>query len=156
MDATPQIGERLTDKSTQPDDALIRDWIGPAAFAHWIALREWIEKSYPGIFTPDWVYGGKKHGWALRYKKSRAFCTLLPEYGSLCAVIVLGEAEREKFEAQRGGFSPKLSSLFDKTETFRDGKWLKVKIATAEDLRDVTALLALKRPRRERPVLAHP
>lgn len=146
MATAPRTGDRLTDKASVPDDETVRDWIGADAFAHWAALRAWIAQTYPGTFSPDWIYGGKKHGWALRYKKSRAFCTLLPECGSVAAVIVLGEAEREKFETQRSSFSARLSRLFDETETFRDGKWLKVDIMSAEDLRDVTSLLALKRP----------
>jgi hypothetical protein len=40
-------------------------------------LRDWIKVAYPGVFTPDWVHGGQKHGWSLRYKKSKAFCTSL-------------------------------------------------------------------------------
>ena len=40
------------------------------------------ERAYhPGTFIPEWIYGGKKHGRSLRYKKSRAFCTFLPNTG---------------------------------------------------------------------------
>ncbi|MFN8682018.1 DUF3788 domain-containing protein [Paracoccus sp. P2] len=148
MDQSPQIGERLTDKSAAPDDALIRDWIGPEAFAQWSALRDWIAAEYPSVFTPDWIYGGKKHGWSLRYKKSKAFCTLLPEYRAFSAVVVLGGAEREKVDARRDKLSPRLMGLYDAAETYHDGKWLKIGISSPEDLRDVIALLTLKRPRR--------
>lgn len=149
MQQAPRTGDRLTDKSATPDDATIRDWIGAEACEHWTALRAWIDSSYPGLFTPDWIYGGKAHGWSLRYKKSKAFCTLLPEYRALSAVVVLGAREREKVEAQREALSPGLMALYDAAETYHDGKWLKIGIASAEDLQDVTALLALKRPRRK-------
>ncbi|MBT2188208.1 DUF3788 domain-containing protein [Sphingobium nicotianae] len=148
MDHSPQVGDRLTDKSAPPDDAMIRDWLGPAAFEHWAALRDWIDASYPGVFAADWIYGGKKHGWSLRYKKSRAFCTFLPEYRAFSAVVVLGAAEREKVEARRDELSSRLMALYDQTETYHDGKWLKMRISSAEERRDVTELLALKRPRR--------
>ena len=148
MDHSPQIGDRLKDKSTPPDDAAIRDWIGPDAFAHWSALRDWIAAGYPEVFTPDGIYGGKKHGWSLRYKKSKAFCTLLPEYRTFSAVVVLGGPEREKVEAGPDKFSPRLMALYDTTETYRDGKWLKIGISSPNDLKDVTDLLTLKRPRR--------
>lgn len=148
MDHSSQIGDRLTDKSTPPDDAAIRDWIGPDAFAQWSALRDWIAAGYPGVFTPDWIYGGKKHGWSLRYRKSRAFCTLLPECRTFSAVVVLGGPEREKVEAGRDKLSPRLMALYDTTETYRDGKWLKIGMSSANDLKDVTDLLTLKRPRR--------
>lgn len=148
MDHSPEIGDRLTDKSTEPDDVTIRDWIGPGAFVQWSALRDWIAVGYPEVFTPDWIYGGKKHGWSLRYKKSKAFCTFLPEYRAFAAVVVLGGAEREKAEARRNQLSPRLMALYDAAETYHDGKWLKIGISTADELTDVTELLALKRPRR--------
>lgn len=146
--SAPEIGDRLTDTSNLPDEALVRDWMGEAAFTHWAALRDWIAASYPGVFTPDWIYGGHKHGWSLRYKRSKAFCTLLPEYHAFSVVIVLGGAEREKVEARRDGFGPRLMALYDAAETFHDGKWLRIGISSAEDLGDAKALLDLKRPRK--------
>ncbi|MGV0910571.1 DUF3788 domain-containing protein [Martelella sp. FOR1707] len=145
MNQSPGIGDRLTDRSAPPDDIAIRDWIGPEAYTQWSALRDWIAAAYPGVFAPDWIYGGQKHGWALRYKKNRAFCTFLPEYRAFSVVIVLGAAEREKVEARRDAFSPRLMKLYDSTETYRDGKWLKIGVSSADELRDVTDLLILKR-----------
>jgi len=148
MRQSPKIGERLTDKSEPPDDTRIRDWIGPDAFAYWCGLRDWIAAGYPDVFAPDWIYGGRKHGWSLRYRKSKAFCTFLPEYRALSAVVVLGGAERAKVEARRDALSSRLMRLYDEAETYRDGKWLKIGIASMDDLKDVTDLLSLKRPRR--------
>ncbi|MCD1634577.1 DUF3788 domain-containing protein [Martelella mediterranea] len=145
MKQSPGIGDRLTDRSAPPDDIAIRGWIGPDAYAHWSALRDWIAAAYPGVFAPDWIFGGQKHGWALRYKKNRAFCTFLPEYRVFSVVIVLGAAEREKVEARREALSPRLMKLYDSTETYRDGKWLKIGVSSADELRDVTDLLILKR-----------
>jgi hypothetical protein len=148
MDRSPQFGERLTEKAAVPDDSTIREWIGPEAFEHWAALRDWIELSYPGIFASDWIYGGKTHGWSLRYKRSKAFCTLLPEFRSFSAVVVLGAADREKVEAQRQRLSSRLMKLFDEAATYPDGRWLKIGVASAKERQDVTELLALKCPRR--------
>ena len=148
MDQSAKVGDRLTDKSAAPEDATIRDGIGQDAFPHWVALRDWIAAGYPGVFTPDWIYGGKRHGWSLRYKKSRAFCTLLPNYRAFAAVVVLGGAERAKIDARRDRLSPRLMHLHDAAGTLHDGTWLKIGIASADDLTDVTDLLVLKRPRR--------
>ncbi|WP_180897378.1 DUF3788 domain-containing protein [Martelella soudanensis] len=145
MNQSTDIGDRLTDQTAPPDDVAVRNWIGPDAYAQWSALRDWIAAGYPGIFAPDWIYGGKKHGWSLRYKKSRAFCTFLPEYRVFSVVIVLGGAEREKVEARRETFSPRLMAPYDATETYRDGKWLKIGVSSADELKDVTDLLILKR-----------
>jgi hypothetical protein len=142
----PQIGDRITDKSAPPDSSTVRDWIGPGASKHWLELQSWIDGSYPGVFTPEWLYGGQKRGWSLRYKKTKAFCTFLPEYRRFSAVVVLGRAEREKFEERRHVWRPQLVQLYDEAHTFPDGKFLTVAIASADDLRDVTELLAMKRP----------
>jgi hypothetical protein len=84
----------------------------------------------------------------LRYKRSKAFCTLLPEHGSFSAIVVLGTADREKVEANRQRLSPRLMHLYDESATYHDGKWLKIPVSSAEERQDVTDLLALKRPRR--------
>lgn len=148
MDQPPQIGDRLTDRSGTPDEETIRDWIGTDAFVHWVALRDWVAAGYPAVFAPDWIYGGRKHGWSLRYKKSKAFCTLLPEYRAFSVVVVLGGSERDKVEARRDTLTPRLMGLYDAAATYHDGKWLRIGVSSPDDLKDVTDLLILKRPRR--------
>ena len=142
----PRIGSRITDKSAAPDDRAVRQWIGPEAFVHWTALRNWIDETYPGVFEPDWLYGGKNRGWSLRYKKIKAFCTLVPEYGRFSAIVVMGRAEREKFEERRYAWRPPLVKLYDEAKAYLDGKWLTVAVASKDDLDEVMELLAMKRP----------
>jgi hypothetical protein len=146
MEQSPHTGDRIVDKSSPPDDSVVRDWIGPEAFKHWTELQNWIEQFYPGVFAPEWLYGGKKRGWSLRFKKTRAFCTLLPEYRRFSAVVVLGGAEREKFEERRNVWRSQLVQLYDEAQTYPDGKFLTVAISSADDRRDVTELLTMKRP----------
>jgi hypothetical protein len=141
-----EIGDRIADKSSQPDERTIRDWMGPEAFEHWVELRSWIDASYPGVFAPDWLYGGKKRGWSLRYRKTKALCTLLPAYRLLSVLVVLGRAEREKFEARRYFWSPQLVKLYDEARAYPDGKWLTVPISSADDRHEVTELMRMKRP----------
>ncbi|MCQ8876267.1 DUF3788 domain-containing protein [Mesorhizobium sp. LMG17149] len=145
-----KTGDRITDKSAPPDDGTVRDWIGPEAFGRWAELRNWIDGSYPGVFTPNWLYGGKNRGWTLRYKKTKALCTLVPEYRRLSAVVVMGGAEREKFEERRYVWRPQLVKLYDDAKTYIDGKWLTIAISSADDLREVTELLTMKRQPKSR------
>ena len=100
----------------------------------------------PRRFAPDWLYGGKNRGWSLRYKKTKAFTTLVPEYRRLSAVVVMGGAEREKFEERRYVWRPHLVKLYDEAKTYIDGKWLTIDVSSADDLHDVTELLTMKRP----------
>ncbi|QOG19156.1 DUF3788 domain-containing protein [Bradyrhizobium sp. SEMIA] len=146
MEQSPRIGDRISEKFEPPDDDTVRDWVGPKAFVHWVELRNWIGACYPGVFAPDWLYAGKKRGWFLRYKRSRAFCTFLPEYRRFTVLVVLGRAEREKFEQRRYGWRSHLVNLYDQAKTYPDGKWLTAAISSAADRHDVTELLTMKRP----------
>lgn len=142
----PQVGDKMIDKSAPPDDAAVRDWVGPEAFERWSALRRWIDASYAGVFTPDWLYGGKHRGWSLRYKKTRAFCTVTPGYRQLSVLVVMGRAEREKFEERRYSWRPQLVKRYEETRTYPDGKWLTIEISSEDDLDDLIALVSMKRP----------
>jgi hypothetical protein len=148
MEQSPRTGDRITDKSAPPDDRTIRNWMGEKGFKHWTDLQSWIEAYYPGVFVPDWIYGGKRRGWSLRYKKTKAFCTLLPEYGRLSVLVVLGRAERATFEERRPAWRAQLVRLYDEAKTYPDGKWLTVAVSSPNDRRDVTELLMMKRPPR--------
>lgn len=93
--------DRMTGRDDPPNDAEIADWIGRDAFRYWKRTIEGIEKAYPDAFAPEWLFGGKKHGWSLRYKKSRSFCTLIPEKDRFALLIVFGAEERARVEALR-------------------------------------------------------
>jgi len=136
----------MIDKSATPNDSTVREWIGPGAYKHWDAMQEWIEKFYPSVFEPEWLYGGQKRGWSLRYKKTKAFCTFLPEYKRFSAVVVLGGAEREKFEQRRNVWRPQLVKLYDESKIYPDGRFLTVAISSADDRHELTELLTMKRP----------
>jgi hypothetical protein len=146
MEQSPEAGDRIIDKSAPPDEGKVRDWIGREAFGHWTKLRGWIDTSYPGVFAPDWLYGGKKRGWSLRYREVKAFCTLVPAYRLFSVLVVLGKAEREKFEERRYSWTPELVKLYDETRTYHDGKWLTVAISSADDRHELTELVSMKRP----------
>jgi hypothetical protein len=146
MEQSPKIGDRITEKSVPPDESKVRDWMGREAFEHWAKLRSWIDTSYPAVFAPDWLYGGKNRGWSLRYTKTKAFCSLVPAYGLFSVLVVLGGPEREKFEERRHSWTPHLVKLYDETQTYHDGKWLTVAISSANQRHEVTELLSMKRP----------
>ena len=44
--------------------------------------------------------------------------------------IILGKAEREKFEAQRDIFPKFIQDLYDNERTLHDGKWLLIRVDT--------------------------
>ncbi|MEN6581347.1 MAG: DUF3788 domain-containing protein [Armatimonadota bacterium] len=135
----------MVDSSVQPDNSTLAVWLGEDGVGRWAGVVEFIEAEYPGVFVPDWIFGGKKHGWSLRYKKSKSFCTLIPERGRLLLQIVFGAEEREKVE----GILPELVSHartdYEAAITYHDGKWLALVVDSDAVMDDVKRLLAVKR-----------
>jgi hypothetical protein len=79
-----------------PKDSDVELWIGKNAFKYWKQITNLIDQNYPGVFVPEWLFGGRKHGWSLRYKKTKSFCTLIPEKDRLAVLVVFGGREQQK------------------------------------------------------------
>ena len=145
-----EISSRLTEPGKLPTSSQISAWIGPEAYEFWKRLTQWIERNYPETFSPDWLFGGKKHGWSLRYKKGKSFCTLIPEKNRFLIQIVFGAEEREKMEAIRDELSARTQDAYNKAKTYHDGKWVLLTVDADDVIVDVEQLLAMKRMRRSK------
>jgi len=140
-----ESSQRILDKTQKPDEVTMSNWIGPENYERWKQIHQFIEINYPGIFLPgDWLFGGK-HGWVLRFKKSKSFCTLIPERNRLLIQIVLGRMEREKVEAIWDELSPGVCNEYTSATTYHDGKWLAIEVDSDEAMADIKRLLAIKR-----------
>jgi hypothetical protein len=128
-----------------PSLAHLESWMGKEAYGFWTEVSDWIAQSYPGVFSPEWLFGGKKHGWSLRYKKSKSFCTFVPEKDRFAIVIVFGADERAKAERIRAELSPTTLEAYDQATTYHDGKWVYLHVNGKSVIRDVQRLLAVKR-----------
>ncbi len=142
MNETPN---RMLEAGTVPSDSAVARWMGKAAYRYWKQITQLIEQTYPDVFAPEWLYGGKKHGWSLRYKKSRSFCTLIPEKDRCAVLIVFGREERAKVKTIKNDLSRATHKEYDQATTYHDGKWLLLGVDADEVVRDVMLLLAVKR-----------
>ncbi len=140
-----ETSSRITEPGKSPNPSQISVWIGREAYEFWKQLTQWIEQNYPETFSPDWLFGGKKHGWSLRYKKGKSFCTLIPEKNRFLIQIVFGAKEREKMEAISDKLSERTQEAYDKAKTYHDGKWVLLTINADDVVADVERLLAVKR-----------
>jgi hypothetical protein len=140
-----EISSRLADPGKSPNPRQISAWIGREAYEFWKRVTQWIERNYPKTFSPGWLFGGKKHGWSLRYKKGKSFCTLIPEKNRFLIQIVFGAEEREKMEAIRDKLSERTQEAYDGAKTYHDGKWVLLTADADDVIADVERLLALKR-----------
>jgi hypothetical protein len=136
---------RMTNAGAPPTNSAVADWVGRNGYKYWKLITQLIEQGYPGVFSPEWLFGGKKHGWSLRYKKNKSFCTLIPERSRFALLIVFGAEEREKVEAIRNSLSKDTQREYDEATTYHDGKWLLLTIDSDRVVKDAIRLLAVKR-----------
>jgi hypothetical protein len=136
---------RMTDGSKEPDTKSLSEWLGTMRYRRWVTLCSYIGTAYPGIFRPEWLFGGMKHGWGLRFKKSKSFCTLIPERNRMLVLIVFGTEERAKAESMLGELSAPVREAYRMATTYHDGKWLVLPVDRDGVLRDIRKLLAVKR-----------
>ncbi len=142
---------RITRPGSPPSDSEVAAWIGENGFEYWKQVTGLIEGNYPDVFVPEWLFGGKKHGWSLRYKKSKSFCTLIPEKDRLAVLIVFGGEERQKIEAAKDQLSASTQAEYDKATTYHDGKWVRLTVDSSVLVRDLQLLLRVKRrPKNEK------
>ncbi|MCY6380768.1 DUF3788 domain-containing protein [Hoeflea prorocentri] len=136
---------RIVSPDAPPDARTVKSWIGASAYDYWRRLGEMIDALYPGVFVPEWLNGGKKHGWSLRYKKSRSFCTFIPERNAFKLQITFGSKERSKVALVRDQISPGTLEAYDNATTYHDGKWLLLTVDDDVILHDTKVLLSIKR-----------
>jgi len=135
---------RLLDKDTIPTEAAILAHLGEARAA-WVDLQAYLGAAYPG-FPPELIFGGKNYGWTVRYRRNgKTLCGLYPEAGAFTALIVLGKAEVEKAQAAIAELNPTVRAVFENTPQLHDGRWLGIRVRTAEDAASVKVLLRAKR-----------
>lgn len=142
---TSESSRRMADPDRPPSDREIAELIGAERFRYWEQTTAFIERAYPDVFLPEWLFGGKKHGWSLRYKKSKSFCTLIPEKNRFVLLLVFGAKERTAVEGTLGSLSPYTSKAYEEAQTYHDGKWLFLTIDSRNVLDDAFVLLAIKR-----------
>jgi len=95
-----------------------------------------------------WAPGNPKHKYhnTLTFKRGgKSLITLGLREGYFIACIVLGKAERDKFDAQRHDFNKAVCKLYDETEILHDGKWLAWDVRDDSLNDDFVRLLQIKR-----------
>ncbi len=135
---------RMTEPGPAPTPAQLEAWLGKRAYGRWRRMAEAIADRYPGVFTPEWLFGGRKHGWSLRYKKGKSFCTLVPERRRVALVIVFGAAERAAAAACLMRLSSATRNSYGAAPTYADGKWLLLDLDSNQTAADAEILLAVK------------
>ncbi len=135
--------ERMLDQNTEPTEEDILRTVGERKDL-WLNLQKYLETHYDHV--PELDFGGKKYGWAIRYRKSgKTLITLFPEEGAFTALVVLGRKEVEKAQPLLDDLSPGVRTLFENTQQLHDGRWLWIRPNCEGDIESVKTLLGTKR-----------
>ena len=65
--------------------------------------------------------------------------------------VIFGKAEREKFEARRGEFPKAIQGIYDEAHTYRDGKWMLLRVDNLEMLEAVKRMIMMKKKPNRKP-----
>ena len=144
---------RMIQPGNSPEESEVEAWIGEHAFGYWKKFINLIDRKYPDVFVPEWLYGGKKHGWSLRYKKNKSFCTLIPVKDRFAVLIVFGRDEMQKVAAIEDQLLKPTKVEYEKAPTYHDGKWVLFTVDSDAVMHDMELLLEVKRkPKKEKAI----
>ena len=118
--------------------------LGIRKYEVWRAVCAAVE----GLYEMDkiWNMAGKKWNYEYKYRRGgKTLCCLYAKKDCLGFMVILGGAEREKFEAQRKSFPKEITDVYDQSETYHDGKWMMFTMEDAHLTDSLMSLLAIKR-----------
>ena len=113
--------QRMLDKSVEPTDEDMLNTIGKRAANAWKEIHAFLLANYDHV--PVLRHWGKKHGWAIQYRKSnKTLATLAPETGAFTMLLIFGKKEMAKIAEQSDQLSSDLMEMIDNTPQLHDGK----------------------------------
>lgn len=127
-----------------PTDEELYSIMGEDKFKVWSEVNSFIEKNYN--VECIWDKGGKTGIYELKYRKSgKTLCALYPRELGIQILIILGKAEREKFEISRNEFTKYLTDFYENTHQYHDGKWLYLDYNSNLSVEDIKKLILIKK-----------
>jgi D-lyxose ketol-isomerase len=137
----------MMDGTHAPTEEEIAAFTDEPARAAWVKLTRFLKENYD--IAPEKIFD-KKQGWDVRYRKSgKTLITLTPEKTAVRVLMVLGREESEKALSMRNELSAKMYRQIEDTKQLHDGRWLWIRLFTAEDVEDIERLLPVKRKPRK-------
>lgn len=127
-----------------PDGGEMTALVGKPLYDVWRALCALIDETYD--MDRLWNAGGKAWKYEYKYRRGgKTLCALYARENCVVFMVILGKDERLKFEADRENYTEEVRSIYDKAQTYHDGKWLMFEPADASLFPDFIRLLNIKR-----------
>lgn len=129
------------DRSSQPGSEDLRRALGEAS-SLWVSLIDHVKREHPPI-TEEWAFAGASFGWSLRLiQKKRRVLYLIPQRGAFLVGVVLGEKAVAAAMASR--LPKKIKEELQAAKKYAEGRGIRVKVESEDDLGAMKALAALK------------
>ncbi|MCL2882799.1 MAG: DUF3788 family protein [Coriobacteriia bacterium] len=140
------MAERMTDKTQTPTPAEIDAFIGADAQRRLKLLEGQLAARYDLSRELRFPFG-KDYGWGYKFShKSAHLLYVFFARGGLVATLQIGDAQVAKMEAALPALSPKAQQLWeDRYPCGKQGGWIHYQIDTDDDLRDVLALITVRK-----------
>lgn len=127
-----------------PDKEEMIDLVGQSLYDVWNKLCALIDETYD--MDRLWNKGGKAWKYEYKYRRGgKTLCALYAREKCVGFMIILGKAERLKFETDRDHYSKEVQEIYDQTQTYHDGKWMMFEPADTSLFSDFIRLLEIKR-----------
>ena len=128
----------------EPKMEEIRGLVGESCFSVWTKLCAAIEEKYD--MERLWNSGGKAWDYEYKYRRGgKTLCSLYASEDVIGFMVILGKAEREKFEMCRQKFLAEIQKAYDEAQTYHDGKWIMFLPKDTSLFDDFMRLLEIKR-----------
>lgn len=118
--------------------------VGKSLYNVWNELCAMINTRYD--MDCLWSSGGKNWIYEYKYRKGgKTLCALYARENCIGFMIILGKEERSKFEIDRKNYSTKVQEIYNKSQTYHDGKWIMFEPKDTTLFDDFIKLLEIKR-----------
>lgn len=129
---------------TTPSREEMTALVGESLYGVWNQLCALIDEKYD--MDRLWGKGGKAWKYEYKYRRGgKTLCALYAREHCVGFMIILGRDERLKFERDMEHYSKKVREVYDKTQTYHDGKWMMFEPTDASLFDDFMRLLSIKR-----------
>ena len=130
--------------NTPPAAEELTNLIGKSLYDVWNGFVSLLDENYD--MERIWDSGGKAWKYEYKYRRGgKTLCALYARENCIGFMVIFGKDERTKFEEERDCYSKETQAVYDKAQTYHDGKWMMFEPTDTALFDDFIRLLHIKR-----------
>lgn len=138
--------ERLLDKNTMPDEAIIREYLGEESRKRLAAMESRLHETYQLSRELKFPFGNH-YGWGYKFShKSNHLCYAFFEKGAFTVMLQIGDKQVSLLESHLPALLQKTQDLWENRYPCGErGGWVHYRVLSDDELTDVIKLLTIKK-----------